>query len=504
MGIPAYFSHLIRNYGDVMISRKKVGRLYLDSNSIIYDVLRDIEKNGHPVNDLDLYRGICHKIEDYVKSISPSFVFIAFDGIPPMAKLEQQKTRRMKTTFERNMKEDSTQQGFNTVLITPGTPFMKELDKYVMGYFRNEHNLKDNVSVVFTGSSEPGEGEHKIFQHIRDNPPNENCAVYGLDADLIMLALNHLRMFKRTQQKGSPKLFLYREAPEFIQSLRGDFKPNQLYFLDIYALSKLISREMNDHDISNYIFMSFLLGNDFLPHFPILNIRTNGIARLMERFKEVKTKYPGFRFMDRNDTTERIEVIWTNVKMFLRPFAENEKELFLDELSNRDNMQRKRQAFWRHRKEDERKFQDIPILDRTRERMIEPKERGWEKRYWRILFGDKPFYTGGLQSNVIDNYCQGLEWVSQYYTYGTNNYVWYYQYNYPPLMKDLVENLPELESRLLEDDFTIMSNEFQLKHVIPNQYHELVGIKGTDNITRVDLSSFEWAFCRYFWESHLR
>ena len=38
------------------------------------------------------------------------------------------------------------------------------------------------------------EGEHKICQYIRMNPihKNETTVIYGLDADLIMLAINHL------------------------------------------------------------------------------------------------------------------------------------------------------------------------------------------------------------------------------------------------------------------------------------------------------------------------
>ena len=40
----------------------------------------------------------------------------------------------------------------------------------------------------------PGEGEHKIFDYIRENKHinNEKTVIYGLDADLIMLTVNHL------------------------------------------------------------------------------------------------------------------------------------------------------------------------------------------------------------------------------------------------------------------------------------------------------------------------
>ena len=53
-------------------------------------------------------------------------------------------------------------------------------------------------------------------------------------------------------------------------------------YLDIYELGQKLNEEMcgnaNKDCITDYIFLCFLLGNDFMPHFPALNIRTNGIS----------------------------------------------------------------------------------------------------------------------------------------------------------------------------------------------------------------------------------
>lgn len=50
-----------------------------------------------------------------------------------------------------------------------------------------------NLSIIFTGSDTPGEGEHKIMEFIRANRqsflPDDTHCLYGADADLIMLGL---------------------------------------------------------------------------------------------------------------------------------------------------------------------------------------------------------------------------------------------------------------------------------------------------------------------------
>ena len=57
MGIPSYFSYIVKNHSDIIKKLnylKKIDNFYLDSNSIIYDTLRLIS---------DSYKGDDSKFE---------------------------------------------------------------------------------------------------------------------------------------------------------------------------------------------------------------------------------------------------------------------------------------------------------------------------------------------------------------------------------------------------------------------------------------------------------
>ena len=78
---------------------------------------------------------------------------------------------------------------WDSTAITPGTEFMNKLNLQVRYHFRkpNAYNVRQ---IIISGSDSPGEGEHKIFEYIRENTDdikNMKSVIYGLDADLIML-----------------------------------------------------------------------------------------------------------------------------------------------------------------------------------------------------------------------------------------------------------------------------------------------------------------------------
>ena len=249
MGIPSYFTHIVRKHRTIIkklnLQSEQINNLYLDSNSIIYDVARTISYKNDKQFEAELLLSICKKIEYYMETISPNdTVLIAFDGVAPVAKLEQQRNRRYKSWFQQQVSEniyEVTEKKWDTIAITPGTNFMKKLSPQVKTYFK--HANKFNVKkIIISCSDMPGEGEHKIYQYIRDNPlvhETSMTAIYGLDADLIMLTMNHLRISKN--------LYLFRETPHFIKNIDSSLSPDETYLMHIAEFSEAIIEELSNY-----------------------------------------------------------------------------------------------------------------------------------------------------------------------------------------------------------------------------------------------------------------
>ena len=134
MGIPSYFSHIIDKYSKIVKQKQnveKIDNLFMDCNSIVYDILRSIESMTDDFEDI-LIKSVISKIEDYIQEIKPSkCVIVAFDGVAPFAKMNQQKSRRYKSDLmsKKNIIKKSI--NWSTSNITPGTNFMNNLSKQI-------------------------------------------------------------------------------------------------------------------------------------------------------------------------------------------------------------------------------------------------------------------------------------------------------------------------------------------------------------------------------------
>jgi len=205
---------------------------------------------------------------------------------------------------------------FDSNCITPGTEFMGRCAEVLAYFIRHKvqsDELWRNLRVILSAADAPGEGEHKIAEHIRSSRelPRRHC-VYGLDADLIMLAL----------ATHAPAICILREKVVFRRASADDKRKvslagtGEFVMLHSTLLRRYLDLEFRSLSLSfNYsldcvlddlVLISFLVGNDFLPHPPGLQIENNGLDRLFNAYKKLLPGFGGYLVENRQPVAPRL------------------------------------------------------------------------------------------------------------------------------------------------------------------------------------------------------
>ncbi|CAB9514583.1 5'-3' exoribonuclease [Seminavis robusta] len=200
---------------------------------------------------------------------------------------------------------------FHSNQITPGTPFFQEctqhLEAYIQDRLQNDPAWQ-HLTVIFSGPNVPGEGEHKIMDFIRrqrtrnDYNPNIRHCIQGQDGDLIMLGL----------LTHEPNLTLLREQVDFVAERReavaalgmhGYVHNPNFEFLHMNVLRDYLSFDFEtsnvvpdspfdlERTIDDFVFMTFFVGNDFLPAMPALDIADEAFDLLWYNYREHRQRW---------------------------------------------------------------------------------------------------------------------------------------------------------------------------------------------------------------------
>jgi 5'-3' exonuclease len=446
MGVSGLYLKLLEAYPDAMKNivkwpeEVKVNTLAFDLNGIIhvscqsifkYNIDTKVPKNSMlfqpPTPTYDLYEKcyteIINKISNIIEMVKPDErVIIAIDGPAPRAKMTQQRRRRYFSAKDRINNFNYPGNIFNNSSISPGTQFLSNLSEKIKLYITSDL-IFSKLEVIFSDDSVPGEGEHKILNWMRFQSSEQKTVMYGADADLISLMMGtHFKNIHILRENAYDKY----DHPWWIVDIK------KLH--DDLAYSMGAKKEEENTTIEDFIYIIFLLGNDFLPHSKGLDIFGGGINNLIELYKRIAPRYGKLTYRIENG----IRVSKTTLKAFLSEFAKNEKKLIDAQLNN-----------------SRRSLPDI-LLEKHTVDIITNKGLkksvnldAYHQDYLKEHFGG----TGQLKDNVRKcslQYLECMDFVLDYYILGISSWTYSYQgilseeeniYSglYAPFASDLLE-----------------------------------------------------------------
>jgi 5'-3' exoribonuclease 1 len=432
MGIPRFFKYISNQFPNVyshtsfkkgFICNNNIDNLYLDANGIIHNCVREIyfpkrQRLTKIKTDQELlaFQLICNYIDNLLMFVKPQKLFyIAIDGPAPLAKQGQQRQRRYRSVDSKTTEELKI---FDTTSITPGTEFMYKLSKYIKYHIMNSmtnNNNWSNIKVILSGSDVPGEGEHKIVNYIRnlDNKYSLSHCMYGLDADLFMLSLaSHCDHF-----------YLLRE-----DQFNISWDDTYFYIVDIGLLKSEIENQWGsitcdrNNLVDDFIFVCFLVGNDFLHSLPPCYDLEYSINFIMDIHKQILQE----NYITKSNGSFNLD----NLNKLLTQLMKTEEQNIAVQFYNSG-------------------FPNITLHNSLKD--TSHPERGINFEVYKKLYYKKMNINYDNKEQIWDlckHYLQGLDWVNYYYHNWPKNWLWFYPYHYSPLITDIVDYMNNSTNKL--------------------------------------------------------
>jgi 5'-3' exonuclease len=515
MGVPAFFRNLVKKYKIIRNNPDKpIKALYIDANCLFHpQCFKILDKNIDVRDQQTLFKKMSDRIIAYIDYLirltNPShLVYIAVDGVAPRAKMNQQRLRRF--GYANNYRHDVYRKygikfndSWSNIVITPGTQFMYDLHlKLKNHYKRHVKSITDPMckyEIIYDSYMTPGEGEHKILQHIKNHstPDFENATIiYGLDADLIFLSM----------ASQYPNIYLLRETSQFSKNDDSenfsDSIEEELCFADIDFAKDSINNEFNEYYrcfineninqnifndncqndnvvdtainrfdfINDYIFICYFLGNDFLPHLPSIDINVNGLDIIFNVYMDI------FQVMGKNMICfQKGKVFIDNefLREFISKLASKEEDYFRRLLPDHLQKHYHRKCF----ESDSHKKEIWKIENLKNIRIYDPIKLGydeahdWKYRYYSHYFNTEEHMSETI-GNVCHNYIEGLLWVARYYFEKCPTWNWQYKFTHAPFLSDI---MIYLKYKNITEDFEVKYADpvdifTQLVSVVPSAY----------------------------------
>ncbi len=484
----------------------------IDANCLIHPVCFKVVAENPDLTDTDklenkMINSVLEYLEKIINYVNPSKgVYIAIDGVAPVAKIKQQRSRRFKSVADKVMWDNIKKKHnkpltlhWNNNAITPGTEFMVKLHDKIIKWANGL-----NKQVIYSSCFTPAEGEHKLLQFIRKNQ-NESLdysyVVYGLDADLIFLSLATesekiylLREANEINKKESKEVLNYVSIRIMRKSIVNTIKAYLLESADgLLNIDKINSYDTLDKTnlygftdlnetriVNDFIFMCYFLGNDFLPHIPSLDIHQDGIESLIISYAEttneliLETNKIAYLLNDKKalqgKTLSKVNEDFLN--RFISKLAQLEEGVLREHFAKG----KKRMTC-----DGDAYEKEVFKIENLQFKINDPIQLGsdtpdeWRVRYYQHYWNVGPDELEEFSKKLVTHYLIGVKWVTMYYFDDCPSWNWYYPFDYPPFITDIAKYLPEIKlNKIKFDKGNPLKPFMQLLAVFPPQSNTLI------------------------------
>lgn len=446
MGIPSFYRHLCRRFPRIVSAGPRTGAdwLCLDFNCAMYYVLRKMPPMAEATSPAAWEADFAKAIADYMREIillaRPTVgVYVSCDGVVCAAKRRQQRLRRFKgpwiSAAEAEVRrqagdtEPSKSTGWDQNALTPGTAFMAALGRVLVAEGARIA-AREGIRVEVSTTSEPGEGEHKLLRAMRElTPAPKSCVIYGLDADLILLA-----MLLRADTGAD--VHLLREAQEFERE-GGEGEWRCLSVAELVRALIPGPTDMQAALVKDFVAGMSLLGNDFLPRSLTKTVRDDGIPSLIATLDQQLWRR-GERLIDPVSGG----ISCAGLLSIVEAWAATEDADLVIAAKDAGRAATRPTG-----------IADSPAETALREWSAQPARWAALTRLIAPAVADNPAARRAVYAawhpGTAANYCAGVAWVWDYYSGRTVDQGWVFEEHLPPLWSDMAAWLRASTERIV-------------------------------------------------------
>lgn len=486
-----YFTKLLQNNIDPLE--------FINNN--IYENIKHILTCDFNNNEL-VISSLAKIIVDYTKYLSSyhingksySNTYIFFDGIPTLAKIKEQLSRRIypvimnqiKNNMNNNIDNIMSEENISKKLITPisigyNTPIVLKvrlLLSQINDKTKGQFNIND-IDIL-------GEAEHIMMSYITKNNKKffkKKILLQSPDADLILLSMI-------SSVKNNVYIDIFRNDRTLSMnnnniSFRFIKLTSSYIYIDTLQKNLKFNTKQRILDIS---YLLLLLGDDFIPIIPTLSVNNikdiintyDNLTKKQQCDKNMRIIQEPFRIVNYDNIKYKLE--YNNVISFIILLSKNEDSMNKENILNYNSMIKKRKINDSMKKIEMLSnfyfYNNMNNVIQDYDNYI--KFKMLEEGY---IYKNNNFVSLFKQNNSenkynneqIMNYLEGYMFIFDIYMNDmVMNYKWVYRYNNAPTLNNLKQFFTNIKKENIQNVFNYNKEQYNNVYLDSEDYTKYI------------------------------